>query len=298
MGGSRIGQTNDQPSLPQYASHPRGWRRNLYVYPVISRRSGGLSVGVNLNPDGVCNFNCVYCQVDRSKPAKARKVDPDVLSRELADMLTEARNGVLFRDPSFSNVPEGRRSIRDIAFSGDGEPTIHKNFSACVQIAAKLKREAGLEETRIVLITNACYLTGPEVRAGLEIMDQNNGCIWAKLDAGTEEYFQLINRSRFPLGHVIENIIAAARIRPVVIQSMFLSYAGKGPSDAELSAYSGRLREILAGGGKIDHVQVYTVARPSAEVAVKPLASEEVDRIADLIRSHTGLRAEAYYGPA
>ncbi len=51
-----------------FTQHSRSWQSNRYVYPVISRRSKGLSIGVNLNPDKVCNFDCVYCCVDRTHP--------------------------------------------------------------------------------------------------------------------------------------------------------------------------------------------------------------------------------------
>jgi hypothetical protein len=40
-----------------HADHARLFERNRFVYPVLSRRSGGISIGVNLNPDMVCNFD-------------------------------------------------------------------------------------------------------------------------------------------------------------------------------------------------------------------------------------------------
>ena len=53
-----------------YQRHERRWADNLYVYAVVSRRSHGVSVGINLNPGKECNFDCIYCQVDRSVPAR------------------------------------------------------------------------------------------------------------------------------------------------------------------------------------------------------------------------------------
>ena len=70
-----------------FAAHPRDWLKNRYVYPVVSRRAGGVSIGVNLNPGKECSFNCIYCQVDRTAPSSAPMVDVDVLRRELEDML-------------------------------------------------------------------------------------------------------------------------------------------------------------------------------------------------------------------
>ena len=62
----------DQHS-PLHRDHSRLFEQNLYVYPVLSRRSRGISVGINLNPDKVCNFDCVYCQVDRRTPSQAHR---------------------------------------------------------------------------------------------------------------------------------------------------------------------------------------------------------------------------------
>ncbi len=286
--------------MPQHASHPRDWRRNLYVYPVISRRSEGLSIGINLKPDTTCNFNCVYCQVDRTGMAKVREVDVDVLGEELSRMIADAKSGALFNDPAFASVPAGLRAIKDIAFSGDGEPTTCERFAECVKLIARLKRNSGLGDTKIVLITNACYLTTPEVAAGLSIMDRSNGQVWAKLDAGTEERFRIINRpshAGHTLGHVIENIISASRVRPVVIQSMFLRLEGRPPDGADVSSYVARLGEVRDGGGRIDHVQVYTVARKPAQRTVEPLTDTEVDHIADTVRAGTGLEVKTFYSP-
>ena len=283
-------------SLRQFRRHPRDWRRNLYVYPVISRRSSGLSIGVNLNPDTACNFDCVYCQVDRSILPRVREVDPDIVRDELGRMVADAVSGRLFEDPAFCDVPDDLRTLNDIAFSGDGEPTTCKCFRECVEIVAALRCDFELSNTKIVLITDACYLTRAEVSAALAIMDDNNGEIWAKLDAGTEEYYRKVNRPNFPLQHVIDNIIAAAKVRPLVIQSLFMRLHDTGPVEAEITAYVNRLTEITACGGQIAQVQVYTIARAPAEHYVTPLADVEVDHIAALVRERTGLRADAFHG--
>lgn len=290
-----ISDTNDTP-LRQYQSHSRNWRENHYVYPVISRRSSGLSIGVNLNPDTVCNFDCVYCQVDRSDKPRVHSVDLSRLRDELAVMIACAKDGSLFEDPCFVDVPLDRRRIKDIAFSGDGEPTTCKLFRESVELAAALKREAGLDDAKIVLITNASRLTSPNVVAALAVMDENNGEIWAKLDAGTEACFHAINRSDLSLRDVIDNIIAAACVRPVVVQSLFVRIHDTPPQDTELQAYVDRLDEIIQAGGRIKCVQVYTVARRPAESYVTPLANDEVDHIATIVHKRTGLRAEAFYG--
>jgi len=126
-------------------------------------------------------------------------------------------------------------------------------------------------------------------------LDKNNGEIWAKLDAGTESYFQEINRPNFPLTHVMDNIISAARVRPIVIQSLFMRLRDEHPSESELSAYVQRLHDITQAGGSIDHVQVYTVARRPAEAYVSALSNAEMDAIARLVREKANLPVTPYY---
>jgi hypothetical protein len=136
----------------------------------------------------------------------------------------------------------------------------------------------------------------PHVVRGLAILDANQGEIWAKLEAGTDEYYQLIERTSIPFRQILDNITAAARVRPLVIQSLFMRVSGEGPSAAELEAFCNRLGEIVAAGGRISLVQVYTVARPPAESFVTPLPDAVVDAIADLVRRRTHLPAAAFHG--
>lgn len=283
--------------MPQFVSHTRDWRENFYVYPVISRRSRGLSIGVNLNPDMACNFDCIYCQVDRTVAPRTRTLELPRLESELGSMIEKAKSQALFDEPEFRTVPPDFRRINDIAFSGDGEPTTCRIFKECVSLAARLKRGAGLDRTKIVLITDACYLTRPNVAEGLRIMDENNGEIWAKLDAGTEAYYRQINKPNYSLSHVMENIIAAAKARPIVIQSLFMRVHDVPPSGEEIDAYIGRLREIVDAGGAIKLVQVYTVARKTAQPYVTQLRRDEVDAITERVKQNAGLAAESFYGP-
>ena len=76
-----------------FSHHPRHWRENAYVYPVVSRRSRGVSIGVNLNPDAACNFDCIYCQVDRRTTPAVRRVDLDRLRTEL-ELMLEAKEAL------------------------------------------------------------------------------------------------------------------------------------------------------------------------------------------------------------
>ncbi|MEZ6086424.1 MAG: radical SAM protein, partial [Phycisphaerae bacterium] len=151
-----------------------------------------------------------------------------------------------------------------------------------------------LADVKIVLITDACYLKRENVKRGLAMMDESNGEIWAKLDAGTEAYYKLVNRPNHTLDHVIDNIIDAARVRPICIQSLFLRIDGRGPDEAEIKAYCERLNHIVGEGGQIKEVQVYTVSRGPAETYVTALSDEEKNRIVETAKSLTKLNVVAY----
>ncbi|MES2788365.1 MAG: radical SAM protein [Planctomycetota bacterium] len=280
---------------PLHTLHSRHYRDNRFVYPVLSRRSKGISLGVNLNPDKICNFDCIYCQVDRRSEAETDFVDLHLVLDELRHLLQIAANGQLYADEPFCKVPEPLRRLNDIAFSGDGEPTTYRNFDEIISQVAGLKSELGLQATKMVLITNASMFHRPVVQRGLEILDQNQGEIWAKLDAGTAEYYHLIDRTKIPFQQILDNIASAAQKRPLVIQSLFMRVDGQPPTAAEIEAYCDRLNEILAKGGQLSLIQVYTVSRTPAESYVASLDNEEVDAIAERVRLRTGLPAEAYY---
>jgi len=274
--------------------HRRELEENRYVYAVLSRRSGGVSIGINLNPDKVCNFDCIYCQVDRTTPGRYRRVDLKVLEQELRDILARVRSGDLVEHLPFSGIPGPLRQVKDIAFSGDGEPTTYPRFKEVVELAIRAKEEAGLGHLKIVVITNATMFHRPRVREALALLDRHNGEIWAKLDAGTEEYYHLVDVTTIPFQRVLDNILEAARHRPIVIQGLFMRVHGVGPDEKEIKAFCDRLREIVVKGGKINLVQVYTVARRPAQDYVTPLSSAEVDAITEAVRQ-IPLPAASFY---
>jgi wyosine [tRNA(Phe)-imidazoG37] synthetase (radical SAM superfamily) len=279
--------------------HPRSLEGNRYIYAVHSRRSRGISVGINLNPDKICNFDCIYCQVDRTTEPLFRDVDETLLAEELESVLLRARDGSLFQAPPFASVPGPLRRLADVAFAGDGEPTTYPRFREVVLRVIGVKERLGLQGLKIALLTNATVLDRPAVREALALLDGSDGEIWAKLDAGTEAYYrEVCVPGGAGFSKILANILDAARVRPIVIQSLFLRSAGTPPSDGEIGAFCGRLKEMVAAGGKIRLVQVYTVARPPAVASVTALSDAEVDAITRRVARETGLPAESFHGSA
>lgn len=283
---------NDPRNL--FTIHPRSFEENRYVYPVVSRRAGGISIGVNLNLDKVCNFDCIYCQVDRTEMGEREFVELQRLADELEHVVELILSGRLFEGPRFSHLPQPLRRLNDIALSGDGEPTTYRNFEDVVAVCANVRQRHGLGAMKIVLITNATMFHRPHVQRGLELLDANNGEIWAKLDAGTERYYSHVARTSIRFSKILDNLRWAAQVRPIVIQTLFMEIQGHGPDEAELAAYCDRLGEILQSGGRIKLVQIHTVARMPAEAYVSALPDERLEEIAGLVRSKTGLEVAAF----
>ncbi|MFA5189685.1 MAG: radical SAM protein [Verrucomicrobiia bacterium] len=279
-----------------HRSHPRTYREFCYVYPVISRRSHGLSVGINLSPSKACNFSCVYCQVDRATPSKASKLVLATLEHELRQMVDLVRSGTLASEYPFNTVMDMATHINDIALSGDGEPTTVRQFREVVEVVSRVKREMALQDTKVVLITDCAGLDRTDVQTGLKLLDEDNGEIWAKLDAGTELYFKQVNRTAIAFSRILKNLALTAHSRPIVIQSLFMRLHGEPPPSVEIEAYCGRLNEIIRSGGKIKLVQVYTVVRKPLETWVEPLSEAELDSIAGQVRERTLLPVETFSG--
>jgi wyosine [tRNA(Phe)-imidazoG37] synthetase (radical SAM superfamily) len=279
-----------------WRQHGRKWGENRYVYAVVSRRSRGMSIGINLNPDKACNFDCIYCQVDRRTPPLVRKVDLHVLEQELYRVLESERSHELYTSTPFDLLAPEQHGIRDIAFSGDGEPTTFPRFKDAVSIAAEARRHFALDAVKLVLITDAAYLAKPAVRSALDLLHANNGEIWAKLDAGTEEYFHRVDRPNVPLQKVLNNILEVARDQSLVIQTLWMRIKSGVPPRSEIEAYCRQLNHLLQKGAQLKALQLYTIARDPAESYVSSLMDTELDDIAAAVRRSVAVPVETYYG--
>lgn len=288
---------HDPDARRAFAEHPRLWQNNRYVYPVVSRRSKGISLGINLNPDKVCNFDCIYCSVDRTVPLPpwaTRDVDIPLLRDELAAMLALAASGRIYTFDPFDKIPAALRRVNDIAFSGDGEPTTCPQFRQAVELSAELSESTpAAEPVKLVLITNATMFHKPDVQAVLAFLDQHHGEIWAKLDAGTDDYYHLVDRTGVSFQRVLDNLLDCSRTRATVIQTLLMNVRGEPPALAEIAAYVDRLRHLRAEGGHIKLVQLYTVARQPAETWATPLSVAALEAVAKDVRG-LGLTAEVY----
>jgi len=270
----------------------RNFLQNRFVYVLVSPRAKGLSVGVNVNPDKQCNFNCPYCEVDRRLPG-GPPLDLEVMARELEETLARIHSGELLRQPPYDKLAPELARLRHVALSGDGEPTLSAKFLEVVETVTHVRARSPLPFFKVVLITNASRLNEPSVRDALTLFTSSDD-IWAKLDGGTKEYLDWVNGADMHLEAILSNIAAVAQTRPVVIQSLFPLLNGKEPHAAEISAYIEALKNLQQRQAKISLVQIYSANRPAANPHCGHLSLRTLSRIARLVRSETGLNAQVF----
>lgn len=255
--------------------HDRGKRGSALVYPVVSRRAGGLSLGINLFPEGkVCSFDCPYCEVTPFQGEEPFSLSR--LSSELEQFFLTKGKG------AWAGLP-----VEDICLSGNGEPTLSPQLDSVLEACAEARRRwlspAGSVPIRI--ITNSTGFLVPKLKAILGAFAAREGLeVWAKLDAGTEEWFSALSRSSYSLAAVVSGISDFAREVPVTIQTMVCTLAGKRPGPGEVAAYAEQLLSMLSSGAKIEEVQLYTVARRPLEAWVGPLQAAELSEYAEELR--------------
>jgi histidinol dehydrogenase len=242
------------PHYRQITNH-REREKGVIVYPVYSRRSGGLSVGINLFPDKkTCPFDCPYCEVF---PFSTGAV---FLLKQMEEDLR-----IAIKDALEQSIP-----IKDLCFSGNGEPSLSVAFPDALKMAANIRKELA-PSAKLVLITNGTGLLQPSIFSMLAqaAIDEIALDIWLKLDAGTPEWYKKINRSSILFTELTEKIREFASLAPVTIQTMLCAIGGESPYQTEAQAWE-RLAMELAVTGNIRKVQVYGKARPAPE---DPLAS-------------------------
>ena len=263
--------------------HDRDSAALRYVYPVVSRRAGGVSVGINLNPNNACNWRCIYCQVPGLTRGAPPPVDLAVLENELRGFLNELLHGDFMQ----SRVPEGMRRINDIALSGNGEPTSAAEFAQVIELIGRARNEMAVPEAvKTVLITNGSLLYRSEVRQGLRAMAQLNGEVWFKLDRASEAEIRLINDTHTSMGKVRDNLVTAIALCPTWIQTCWFALDGEPPGRQDEEDYLGFVSALLRDGRKPQGVLLYGLARPSMQAEaprLSALSAENMQAFADRI---------------
>ena len=266
-----------------------------YVYPVLSRRSGGLSVGINLNPNNACNWHCIYCQVPNLKRGSAPKIDIEMLKYELDQVLSDVIHGNFFQ--RFEIEPEYRK-ISDIAISGNGEATTATNFDEIVETITEIG--SGFElftDSKLVLITNGSMVHRQAVIQGLKTMSNFNGEVWFKLDTVGEASMQRINQVRISEAKLLRNIEQCCQSCSTWIQTCLFSLGPQSGYAGDLKAYLAFMRKLYKRQFPLKGVLLYGLERPSMQVEGRDLAklsNAEFDEFVTRVES-LGWRVRAHY---
>jgi len=278
-------QIDDAISL-QYSSHDRLSEYNRLVYPVVSRRAGGLSLGINVNPDKKCTFNCVYCQVDRSKEIKNLSPDIEQINNELDEWLTviSKNNG------SYKGHP-----LKDISFAGDGEPTTYSQLPQLIENIIEAKKKYHFDQCKIIIFTNGTRIVHPNILKVLPALFANQGEIWFKLDFWDEKSLQQINRPKMSAAKLIEHLTRVGQQFPVVLQSCFFSWNDQVYQDDIYNGYITLVQELIKKGVQLKYIQAYTLARKPSEIDAKPLKDDELDRLCLHLKNELPVQIKKYY---
>jgi wyosine [tRNA(Phe)-imidazoG37] synthetase (radical SAM superfamily) len=238
-----------------------------YVYPVISRRAGGVSIGINLNVNNACNWACIYCQVPGLKRGGPPPIDLAQLEAELHDFLHAAVSGDFLE----KNAPSGFRQLVDIAFSGNGEPTSAREFSEAVEIAGRQLNEFGLLGlVKLRVISNGSLMRQSRVQQGIARIGEMGGEIWFKIDRGTSDGILRVNGAQTTPDKIRKAVSTCSKLSPTWIQTCLFSIDNKPIEPAEFDAY---LELIASIKKQIEGVHLYGLARPSQQPEAKRLSA-------------------------
>jgi len=234
--------------------------------PVRSRRLGA-SLGMNLLPPDrkVCSFNCVYCECGWTD-----SIDSDMLpSRGQVQAALEYK---------LKKMISGGEGLDVITFAGNGEPTLHPDFSGIIDDTIEL-RNTYFPNADIAVLSNATMLHRPDVVAALKRVDKNI----LKLDSAFEATINALNQPliRFDLKKLVDRLMAFEG--KLIIQSLFVRGSINGiPVDnttpAEISAWLKLVDQI-----RPSEVMIYTIARDTPANDLKKLSEEELNGIAQKV---------------
>lgn len=283
------------PESP-FQRHDRVFEDFQYCYPVISRRSYGLSIGINLSLRKECNFDCPYCQIDRTAEARRSQfIDLTILEKELLTLISSALSGELFTHERFKGTDEYYKVLRDVALSGDGEPTTSKYFDSVSEIALRVIGEYRDREILIkpVVITNGSMLHKPEIKRTLYRMSELDGGPWVKLDASNPTEFKRVAETKIPFEKILENILQYSKEKSTVLQTILYKYPDETES-FEPESMLNLLRNFLERGAKFEYLQLYTLARSTKIKDLKPVSKTRLEDVAILLREGTGIKIGVY----
>ncbi len=270
--------TTSDHALPQH--------EGVAVYSVVSRRSGGVSVGIDLNPNHACNWACVYCQVEGLKRGAAPDLDPSQLETLLEHELARVTS------PEFLarevELPEHRR-VSSLAFSGNGEPTTSPRFAEAVEIARRvLERRFTSGAVPLVLITNGSLLDRPPVQRAVARLGEV-GEVWFKFDRVTDAGMLEVNGVHGSVAAHRARLVACASLAPTWVQTCCVAIDGAPMNELERHAWLDLMNGLVGEGVPLKGVRLYGLARESRQPMAPRLSALPLRWLQGLAQEVKGL---------
>ncbi|MCZ6701061.1 MAG: radical SAM protein [bacterium] len=250
----------------------------LIYGPVRSRRLGA-SLGINPLPLDVklCSFNCPYCQFGWTGFYVG-----DVGEAPAELFPTVEAVGAALEEALERLASDGTR-IDSLTFAGNGEPTLHPEFSELVDVVAAV-RDRLAPEVKLSILTSASTIHRPEVLEALNRLDERQ----VKLDAGDPETIQAVNLPHRPFD--LQRMIAhISGLTDCIVQSMFVQGRVDNTTDDIVAAWIDKVEQIRPLA-----VQLYTLDRIPADTQLKIVPRDRLDAIAGWCQESTGVACEVY----
>jgi wyosine [tRNA(Phe)-imidazoG37] synthetase (radical SAM superfamily) len=276
-----------------YVLHAEDHDRNIfdskYVYPVVSRRAGGLSLGVNLNTNNACNWQCIYCEIPNLTRGGPEPIQVELLKDELNFWIDQIINSKFLKE----NTPPGT-AFADVALSGNGEPTAAPEFLEVLEIIiASLKEHKLIDKIPVRLITNGSFIS--KKKECLNIFNRYHGEVWFKIDAADEDSIKLINQVNLDPNSMINNLKTCAETCQTVIQTCLLKINHQVPTNDFLKNYSKLIKPYEQLIKKID---LYSLARPSLQnnqdITIERLSLDELNNIKTILQKQLTIKIDVF----
>lgn len=246
--------------------------------PVKSRRLG-VSLGINLLPTHkkVCNFNCIYCECGWNEDLSNQKL---ILPTRI-ELKTELERKLI-------ELKENKIAIDSITFAGNGEPSIHPDFSEIVDDII-LMRNKYFPNAKTTLLSNAGLLNDENIMQSILKLDNNI----LKLDCGTDRMFHLINRcsESIKISDVVENLKrfeGKLIIQTLFLRGKYLNEIIDNTTEEEINLWMKYIKEINP-----EYVMIYPIERETPAQGLEKISKSELDIIAGKLKL-IGIESKVY----
>ena len=226
-----------------------------FVYGPVPSRRLGRSLGVDLVPYKVCSYDCIYCQLGRTKEKTIERKPYIPAGRILDQLYQKLKQGV---------------SADYITVAGSGEPTLNTQIGSLIH---EIKKNAKIP---VAVLTNGSLLGDSQVRES--IMEAN--VVLPSLDAHDQEGFEAINRphSEIEFETMVEGLIAFRKEYSGEIWLEVFILEGINAREADAMQFKYWIERVNP-----EKVHINTAVRPSAEIYARQVAPEEMARFCKIL---------------